>query len=87
MKDKKSFFEPFWKARLIAGNDMKNNFLKHSTVIKEVCQAFGLLINKAIKFTETFKYAIMSVPLAIATSKSTLHQPDKVELRNYIINL
>ena len=29
----------------------------------------------------------MSVLLAVATPKSTLYQPDKAGLRNYIINL
>ena len=39
---------------------MKKKFLKPSPVVKEVCQAFGLLINKAVKFTEASKYAIIS---------------------------
>ena len=52
-----------------------------------VCQTVGLLVNKAVKFTEAFSYAIMSVSAAVATPKSTLYQPNKASLRNYIINL
>ena len=87
VEDKKSFFELFCKARLITGNEIKKKFLKPLLVVKEVCQAFGLFVNKAIKFTQAFKYAVMSVRLVVATRKSTLYQPDKVGLRNYIINL
>ena len=59
---------------------MKKKFLK-------VCQAFGLVVNKAVKFTEALKYAIISIPLAVSTPKSALYQPEKAELRNNIINL
>ena len=42
----------------------RKTFLKPVLVVKEVFQAFGLLVNKAVQFTEAFKYAITSVPLA-----------------------
>ena len=56
-------------------------------MVKEVYQAFGVLVNKAAKFTETSKYAITTEPLAIATPNLTLYQPGKAGLRNYIMNL
>ena len=87
MEDKKSFFEPFSKASLLTGNAKKKKFLKTLSVVKEVCQAFVLLVNKVVKPTEAFKYAITSVPLAVATLNPALYQPDKAGLRNYIINL
>ena len=40
---KKWFCEPFCKAKLITGNEMKKKFLKLLSVVKEVCQAFDLL--------------------------------------------
>ena len=39
--------------------------LKPLSVVKKVCQAFGLLINKVVRFTEAFNYAITSVPLTL----------------------
>ena len=78
VEDKKSFFELFCKARLITGNEIKKKVFETFMVVKEVCQAFGLLVNKAVN---------LSVRLAVATRKSTLSQPDKAGLRNYIINL
>ena len=44
---------------------------KPLSVVK-VFQAFRLLVNKAVKLTETFKYAITSVSLAVATLNPTL---------------
>ena len=44
---------------------------------KRVSQDFGLLVNKAVKLTEAFKYIITSVPLAVAVLNPTLYQPDK----------
>ena len=54
---------------------------------KRVSQDFGLLVNKAVKLTEAFKYIITSVPLAVAVLNPTLYQSDKAGWRNYIINL
>ena len=56
-------------------------------MLKDVCQAFGLLVNKTEKLAGAFKYPITSVHLAAATPESTLYQSDKAGLRNYIINL
>ena len=74
------------KARLITGKEKKKKFLKPLLVIK-VCQAISLVVNKTVKFTETFKYATTLVPLAAGTKKSTLYQSNKVGLRPYIISL
>ena len=73
VEDKKSFFEPFCKARLITRNEKKKKLLKPLSVVKEVCQDFCLLIDKAVKFAEAFKCATASIPLSVATPKSTLH--------------
>ena len=40
---------------------------------KGVYQAFALLVNKAVKFTEAFKYTVTLVPLTVATVESTLY--------------
>ena len=80
MEDKKSFFEPFCKARLIARNEIKK-LLQPLSVAKEGCQVFGLLVNKAVKFIEAFKYAVISVPLAVTIPKSTPYQSDKSRIK------
>ena len=87
MEGKKSFFEPICKVRLKTGSEKKKKVLKSLSVLNEDCQAFGLLVNKTEKLAEAFKYPITSVPLAVATPESTLHQSDKAGLNNYIINL
>ena len=58
MEDKKFFFEPFCKASLIIGNKKEKEFLKPLSAVKEICQASSLFVNKAVKFTEAFRYAI-----------------------------
>ena len=52
MEGKKSFFEPICKARLKTGAEKKKKFFKSLSVLKEDCQAFGLLGNKAEKLAE-----------------------------------
>ena len=56
MKGKKLFFEYICKAKLKSGTKKKKKILKSLSVLKEDCQAFGLLGNKAEKIAETFKY-------------------------------
>ena len=87
MEDKRSFFEHFCKARLVTENEKKKKFLKPLSVVKEVCEAFALLFNKTVKFTEAFKYVITSRGLAVTTPESTVYQPDKAGLINYCISL
>ena len=65
----------------------EKELLKPLSFIKKVSQDFGLLIKKAVKFSETVKYATASVPVSATTPKSTLYQADKSGFRNYIINL
>ena len=55
MEGKKLFFEYICKARLKCGTEKKKKILKSLSVLKEDCQAFGLLGNKAEKLAETFK--------------------------------
>ena len=61
------------KARLLTGNKKKKTFLKPLSVVKVVCREFGILVNKVIRFTATFKYATASVPLSAAAPKSPLY--------------
>ena len=35
---------------------MKEKFLKHLSVVEEVCLAFRLLVNKAVNFTEGYQF-------------------------------
>ena len=56
MEDKKLFFEYICKARLKSGTEKKKKILKYLSVLKEDCQAFDLLGNKAEKIAETFKH-------------------------------
>ena len=83
VEDNKSYFQPFCKASLITGNEKKKKKLKPLSVIKEVCQAFHLLANKVVKFTEAFKYAIKSVSLPVAILNPTLYQPEIAGLIDY----
>ena len=88
MEDEKSLFERFSKASLITRNQKKKKFSKLLSVIKEFFQAFNLLVNKVIKLTVAFKYAITTlVPLAVTILNRSLYQPGKAGLRNHIINL
>ena len=56
MEDKKLFFEYICKVRLKSGTEKKKKILKYLSVLKEDCQAFDLLGNKAEKIAETFKH-------------------------------
>ena len=56
MEGKKLFFEYICKARLKCETEKKKKILKSLSVLKEDCQAFDLLGNKAEKLAETFKY-------------------------------
>ena len=51
VEGKKSYFQPFCKANLITENKRKKKFLKSLSVVKEVCRAFGVLVNKEVQFT------------------------------------
>lgn len=82
VENKKSSFGPFCKARLITGKKNKRKFSKPLSIVKEVYQAFDLLVNKKVKFTKSFKYAIESLPLVTAAQESTVYEPDKARLRN-----
>ena len=58
IKDKKSFFESFCKARLITENETNKKILNALSVVKEVFQAFGSLVKKPVKLTEGSKYEL-----------------------------
>ena len=84
---KNSFLEPICKTTLKTGSKKKKKISKSFSVLKEDCQAFGLLVNKAEKLSETFKYPVTFVPVVAATPQSRSYQSDKAGLRNCIINL
>ena len=42
------------------------SYLLTLSVGRKVCQAFGLLAHRVVKFTVEFKYSIRSVPLSVA---------------------
>lgn len=65
----------------------RKKILKPLLAIKEVYQAVGFLVNKVANFTEAFKYAIASVPLAVAILNPILYQLNKAGLTNYVINV
>ena len=56
VESKKSFFEPICKARLKTGTGKNLKILKSLSILKEACQGFGVLGNKAEKLAEAFKY-------------------------------
>ena len=51
MKNKKSFFKPLGKARLVTEKEKTKTFLKPLSVEKEVFQALAILANKAVLVT------------------------------------
>ena len=46
VENKISFFEPFYKARLITGNEKKKKFLKRFSVVKEFVKFLVYLLTK-----------------------------------------
>ena len=56
-----------------------------SSISNEDRQAFGLIVAKSVSLEEAFQYPITTIPLAVATSESTLRQSNKASLRNYLM--
>ena len=54
-------------------------------MLKEDCQAFGVLIAKAATLEEAFDYPLTSVPLSIAETTTDLRSSDKAGFRNHIL--
>ena len=54
-------------------------------MIKEDCQAFGLLVGKVKSQEEALAYPLTSIPLALANPDHTFRQGSKATLRNYLI--
>ena len=82
----KEFFDPIKKVKLKNGCEKKKTIPKAVSLLKEDCQAFGLIVAKSVSLEEAFQYPITTVPLPAATSESTLRQTNKASLRNYFIN-
>ncbi len=68
--------------RLHTGITKKKPPIKAVSVLKKDCQAFGLILAKAISLEDAFCFPITSVPLALATPDGSLRQSDKASLRN-----
>ena len=83
--NKTGYFDPIKKVKLNNGVEKKKPIPKAVTLLKEDRQAFGLIIGKSVSLQEAFKYPITTVPLAVATTESTLRQSDKASLRNFLI--
>ena len=55
-------------------------------ILKDDCQAFGIIIVKALTLEEAFQHPFTSVPLFTATPDGDLRQSEKVSLRSFVIN-
>lgn len=84
--NKIGLFDPIKRVKLSNGVEKKKAVPKAVTLLKEDRQAFGLIIAKSVSLQEAFEYPITTVPLAVATTDSTLRQSDKASLRNFLIN-
>ena len=80
------FFEPLTKNKLNTGiKKIKTTRDKITTALKEDCQAFGLIVDKAVSLKDPFRFPITLVPLPIASPDSKLRQSEKASFRNYLI--
>ena len=86
VKGEKSFFDPIKRTNLKTGIVKKKKSPKAIEVLKEDCQAFGIIIAKCISMEEAFKYPITTFPLSIATTEGMLRQGEKASLRNFLIS-
>ena len=68
----KDFFHLIKKTNLCTGMKKKKVIPKAVALLKEDCQAFGLIVSKAISIEKAFTYPITSVPLALATTECGL---------------
>ena len=78
------FFTPIKKNKLKTGIEKTKNTPKTTTVLKEDCQAYGIIIAKSISKEEAFSHCVTSVPLSVATPEGELRQSDKASLRNFL---
>ena len=85
VEETKSFFAPIKRIKLNTGILAKKKTIKAASVLKEDCQAFGLLVSKAVSLEEAFCFPITTFPLSIATPEGTLRQSDKSSLRKFLI--
>ena len=53
-------------------------------MLKEDCQAFGLIVSKSISNAEAFSHCITSYPLSVATPDGEMRQSDMASFRNYL---
>ena len=73
----KDFYDPISKVKLKNGIAQKKKTPKKIFLLKGDRQVFRLIISKSISLEDAFQYTITSVPLAVATTDSTLRQSDK----------
>ncbi|MAG85790.1 MAG: hypothetical protein CMB97_00015 [Flavobacteriaceae bacterium] len=81
----KSFFAPIKRLKLNTGIVAKKKTIKAISVLKEDCQAFGLIVSKSLSLEEAFRFPITTFPLSIATPEGNLRQSDKASFRNFLI--
>ena len=79
------FFVPITINKLQTGIQVPKKTPKAVEVLKEDCQAFGIVISRALSREEGFKYPITSVPLSVATPDGDFRQSDKASLRHCLI--
>ena len=72
IEETKSFFAPIKRIKLNTGILAKKKTIKAASVLKEDCQAYGLLVSKAVSLEEAFCLTITTFPLSIATPEGTL---------------
>ena len=65
--------------------ELKNKEPKMVNILKEDRQAFGVLIGKVTNESESLRYPLTSVPLALATPDRDLRQGSKAVLRNFLM--
>ena len=79
-----AFFSPIKRNNLKTGIKKVKPSPKAVTILKEDCQAFGVIISKSLSLSEAFQHPITSLPLSIATPDGELRQSDKASLRNFL---
>ena len=79
-----AFFSAIKRNNLKTGIKKVKPSPKAVTILKEDCQAFGVIISKSLSLSEAFQHPITSLPLSIATPDGELRQSDKASLRNFL---
>ena len=81
------YFAPIKRSTIKTGLEKKKKkAAKALSVLKEDCQAIGMIVAKCHDQREEFSHCLTKYPLAISTPDCKLYQPDsKSKFRNYLI--